>query len=458
MRQPPACLEPTQSPVLLIPSGPPIDQDERIPRQSYSLSTMIYFIGSVLECCLSMAAVPKTLAFFFPEQARQGFIPHATTGRMWLLRLGYYKLHAPLEKADDWIFLADHAIEMGKHRLLGILGIRLANLPPPGECLKLSDMTPVALLPVESSTQDIVYHQLEAVSTTTGVIPAAIVSDEGNDLSGGIDRFCRAHSTTTRFRDLPHMAARLLKKRLEKNDRWNAYLKQAMRTKFQTNQTELAFLVPPRLRNKARYMNLEQMLRWAENVLTVLDDPTLVSPKFCSVDRLNTKFSWLREYRQDLEVWTGWLELTDRAIDIVRRNGYCPSTANDVTEALTEISDTPEKELLKHELVEIVNRESSKAEAGTRMPGSTEILESSFGKLKEIEGDQNASGFTSLILVWAALFGTTTSEIIRQAMAAVPGKLVIAWVRSNLGRTVQSKRAELRHDLRDRSTEKPEET
>lgn len=444
--------------MLLIPSGPPIDQDERLPRQSYSLSTVIYFVGSVLGSCSSIAAVPKTLAFFFPEQARQGFIPHATTGRMWLLRLGYYKLHAPLEQADDWIFFADHATEMGKHRLLGILGIRLADLPAPGECLKLSDMTPVALLPVESSTQEIVHQQLKAVSIATGVIPAAILSDEGSDLCGGIDRFCRAHSQTSRFRDLPHMAARLLKKRLEKNDRWNAFLKQATQTKFQTHQTELAFLVPPRLRNKARYMNLQQMLRWAESVLRVLDDPTAVSAKFCSVDRLSTKFAWVREYRQDLEVWTGWLELTDRALEIVRRNGYCRSTADDVIRVLSEISDTAEKELLKEELVEIVNTESSKAAAGKRMPGSTEILESSFGKLKEIEGDQNASGFTSLILVWAALFGTTTSEMIRQAMAAVPGKLVNEWVRDNLGQTIQSRRAELRHILRKRPTENPEDT
>ncbi len=172
--EPPASLKPAQSPVLIVPSGPPIDQHERIPRQSYSLSTVIYFCGSVLACCSSMAAVPKTLAFFFPEQARQGFIPHATTGRMWLLRLGYYKLHAPLEQADDWTLLADHAIEIGKHRFLGILGIRLANLPPPGECLKLSDMTPVALLPVESSTQEIVYQPLEDVITATGIMPAAI--------------------------------------------------------------------------------------------------------------------------------------------------------------------------------------------------------------------------------------------------------------------------------------------
>ena len=108
-------------------------------------------------------------AFFFPEQARQGFIPHATSGRMWLLRLGYYKLNVPLEQADDWAFLADHAIEIGKHRFLGIIGIRLSNLPPPGECLQLSDMTPIALLPVESSTQEIVHHQLETVVVETNL-------------------------------------------------------------------------------------------------------------------------------------------------------------------------------------------------------------------------------------------------------------------------------------------------
>jgi hypothetical protein len=457
MLEPPSSLKPTQSPVLLIPSGPPINQHEQIPRQSYSLSTVVYFCGAVLRCCSSLNAVPKTLAMFFPEQARQGFIPHATSGRLWLLRLGYYKLHAPLEQADDWILLADHAIEMGKHRFLGIIGVRLANLPPPGECLKLSDMTPVALLPVESSTQDIVYQQLEAVIAATGILPAAILSDEGSDLSGGIAQFCQSHPETTRYRDLPHLAARLLKKRLEKNERWMAFVKQATQTKFETNQTELAFLVPPRLRSKARYMNLQSMLKWAEKVLTVLDDPSLVAPSLCSVERLNTKFAWLREYRQDLAVWSGWLALTDRALDVVRRNGYCTSTADEVKQALTEISDTPEKELLKHELLEIVNAESSKAKAGTRMPGSTEILESSFGKLKEIEGDHSRSGFTSLILIWAALFGPTTSAVIRLALTEVPVKLVTAWFRNKLGSTIQSKRAILAHALRRKSTENPEE-
>ena len=204
-------------------------------------------------------------------------------------------------------------------------------------------------------------------------------------------------------------------------------------------------------------MNLQKMLRWAEKALTVLDDPGLAAPSLCSVDRLHAKFAWLREYREDLAVWSSWLTLTDVTLDLVRRRGYCTSTAADVKKALTAISDTPEKELLKRELLEIVNAESSKAGDGTRMPGSTEILESSFGKLKEIEGAQSQSGFTSLILIWAALFGATTSEVIRRALTEVPVKLVNAWVRTSLGQTVQSKRASLAHALRIKATEKPEE-
>ena len=405
-----------------------------------------------------MSAVTKTLAFFFPEQVRQGFIPHATSGRMWLLRLGYYKLNAPLEQADDWAFLADHAIEIGKHRFLGIIGIRLSNLPRPGECLQLSDMTPIALLPVESSTQEIVHQQLEAVVVETGVLPRAILSDEGSGLSGGIDRFCEAHPETTRYRDLPHLAARLLKKRLEKNERWQAFIKAATQTKFATAQTELAFLVPPRLRSKARYMNLASMLRWAVKVLTVLDDPSLVAPELASVERLNAKFGWLRDYRADVQQWSGWLAITDATLDIVRRGGYCASTSGKVKQVLDELPKTAESELLKQELTTIVDTESSKAKQGERLPGSTEILESSFGKLKEIEGDQSRSGFTSLILIWAALFGVTTPPVIRDAMTRVSVKHVKEWIQTKLGSTIQSKRAKLAHALRQKSTENPEET
>jgi len=86
-----------------------------------------------------MLAAIKTLNFFFPEQARQGYIPHPTSGRMWLLRLGYGRLHEPIEPADDWFYMLDHAIQIGRHRFLGIIGIRLSKLPPVGDSKMTSD-------------------------------------------------------------------------------------------------------------------------------------------------------------------------------------------------------------------------------------------------------------------------------------------------------------------------------
>ena len=85
-------------------------------------------------------------------------------------------------------------------------------------------------------------------------------------------------------------------------------------------------------------------------------------------------------------------------------------------------------------------------------------MESSFGKLKEIEGDQSRSGFTSSIVIWAALFGATTATVIRDAMTQVPGKRVQKWVSKHLGATIQSKRAKLGHVLRKKLTGKSEES
>ena len=89
---------------------------------------------------------------------------------------------------------------------------------------------------------------------------------------------------------------------------------------------------------------------------------------------MNEKFGWLREYRAEIDLWSSWLTLTEGTLDIVRRHGYSSSTVNSVEKALTEISNTPETELLKTELIDIVKAESSNLSEGKRTPGSTEIL------------------------------------------------------------------------------------
>jgi len=68
---------------------------------------------------------------------------------------------------------------------------------------------------------------------------------------------------------------------------------------------------------------------------------------------------------------------------------------------------------------------------------STEILESSFGKLKRIEGQQSQDGITGLSLALGAAVGHWDSGTIREALDTVPEKKVVGTVARLFGTTVQ---------------------
>lgn len=179
---------------------------------------------------------------------------------------------------------------------------------------------------------------------------------------------------------------------------------------------------------------------------------------YCTAQRLEEKFGWLREYREEVERWSRWLQLTDTTVDIVRCQGYFAQTRIRVSNKLQGLVDDSDSVSLRDELITFVDEQSDKAHESERLPDSTEVLESSFGKLKAIEGDQQRGGFTGLILIWSALFGDLSSELIARAMNASPLKVVKRWLADHLGPTVQSKRAAMTHAFRKRVAEKPEET
>src|SRR5262249_24122579 len=45
-------------------------------------------------------------------------LPHWSSGRLWLLRLGYFQLHRPKQHADDWVWIIDHSQQAGTAKCL----------------------------------------------------------------------------------------------------------------------------------------------------------------------------------------------------------------------------------------------------------------------------------------------------------------------------------------------------
>ncbi len=86
--------------------------------------------------------------------------PSINSGKLWMLKLGYYNLTKEQTIADDWIYIIDHSIQMGKEKLLLIVGIRVKDLPQ-DRALRYEDTEIIELQPVEKSTGDIVHEQIK---------------------------------------------------------------------------------------------------------------------------------------------------------------------------------------------------------------------------------------------------------------------------------------------------------
>lgn len=410
----------------------------------YSVGLIQLFILFVLHAGAALRCAARIFSLLEEHLPVSLGLPHWSTGRLWLLRVGYYQLTRPKEHSDDWVWFIDHSNQIGKEKCLVVLGIRLSQLPEQGECLRHEHLEPIDLIPVRQSNKQIVYEQLEANVAKTGV-PRAIVRDDGGDLTGGVSMFCQRHPETCGIYDIKHKVARLLKRRLEKDPRWQAFTSRAGQTKSQLQQTDVAFLVPPNQRSKARYMNLHELVAWGQRTLAILDDPPAAVLQYCTMKRLEQQFGWLRDHREALTEWSEAVALTHAAEQFVRTRGLYHGASDELAEILEPLAAESHTGELRDELVAFVEEQSSQARKGERLPGSTEVLESCFGKLKSLEGDQCKSGFTGLVLTMGAIVSKITADVVQNAMERTKTKDVLQWCWEKLGVTVQSKRRHAYH-------------
>jgi hypothetical protein len=412
---------------------------ETVHRHQYSVGQVALTLQLLLEANVSLHGAARIMLILHPLFEETIETPHWTTGRSWLLRIGYYMLCRPKVPATDRVWMIDHSTQAGKERSLLVLSVRLSELPPVGQCLRLEDMEVLGLIPVEKSDKQVVYQQLCALAQEIGV-PRAILHDNGGDLSGGMALFQGKYPSADSLYDITHKAACLLKARLEKDPTWKAFCTQAAQTKFETQQTELAFLVPPSQRSKARFMNLGNLVRWARETLAIVQQPPATVLEHLTRERLAEKFGWLRDYEEPVREWSQTQLVIDIVNDFVRCNGHYRGSDVHLKRKLKPLNLTGSPAAMGKELVAFVKHESRKAKKGERLPGSTEVLESAFGKQKVIEGNQSKGGFTGLLLALPALLGTITADTVRAALEFAKTADVTKWIRDNLGQSHQTKR------------------
>lgn len=401
----------------------------------------------MLSCAVGFrgaAAVLQVTALLFPtvEQA-----PSPNGGQMWLLRLGLSMLSRPKEQADDWVWIIDHTIQIGTLKCLVVVGVRLsawevkrADLDQ-SSALAHQDLSVWLIKPMAQSDGESVRDELRNLSQKTGVVPCEILSDCGSDLEKGIPLFC-SDRPTRRVRDIAHAAANELKRELKDDEQWTAFQRDASQAKAKMRQTKFAFLLPPELKAKARWMNLESQIAWSRKAIDFMQSPRPVPGVSFESDELEEKMGWIRGYQEPLAAWSQMLEAVATTLSYAREHGYHPLAKQELQAELSCFMVQPETPACRvsERLLAFVEGESTGLKAGRRLVASSEVLESLIGKAKQLEGSQSKGGFTKTVLCLAASVAQVTEETIRAALTTTKVQDVIDWVRGHLGVSLPSQR------------------
>lgn len=71
-------------------------------------------------------------------------------------------------------------------------------------------------------------------------------------------------------------------------------------------------------------MNLGRLFKWATMVLYHLDNPDSEARREISVERMDQKLGWLREYTNDLDRWNKCQDVIDRSLK-TRDHAFSPA-------------------------------------------------------------------------------------------------------------------------------------
>jgi hypothetical protein len=382
------------------------------------------------------SAVMKLLQEFVPQFCAA---PAPNTAQSWLLRLGLHELQRPKEKADDWIFLVDHTLQLGAWKCLLIVGIRQSSWERLARPLTHQDLAVLTLEPVARSDGDQVQRQLEAAAKQVGV-PLAVLSDEGSDLVKGTGKFQAQHPQTRLLNDIAHKAAILLKQELLADPRWESFVKHCGQTQPKVKQTELGHLAPPTLKVKARYMNLGSLIAWGAKMLRLVETRPAQRPAGLDLSRLDEKFGWIRDFRKALVDWNDLQAVIDYVLRYARIEGYHARAATELRQMLGSVIRTTAGKRLAAGLIEFVQEQSHGIKSGASLPASSEVLESLIGKGKQLQGQHSRGGFTKMILGMAASVVQITHDGILEALQTVRNADLLAWCDQNLGPSLNAQR------------------
>jgi len=423
-------------------------EELNIKGHTYDAKTIQQALELLLDCGISLRAAEKVFELFNYESKIN---PSFSGIRKWLGRIGIYELTREKEYRDDWIFILDFTLELGKQKALVILGISQQYLVEEvigkGRCLSHEDVELLGLEIMSSTKGEIILTKLNKISEEVGV-PIQIVADHGSDLARGIKLYQENNPGIIYTHDVTHGMALLLKYQLDKDEKYQSFIQKCHICRQKLQQTELFFLAPPSQRSQCRFFNVERLTNWG---IKLLESPveTLIKlmpevemEEAIIYEKIIDKLGWLGDYKADLIRWNQMVIMTRSLETQLKQLGLNSQSLKYFQQNKFELMNGSLQDF-QQQIFDYLTNQCSQIKHKETFLATSDVIESLFGKYKQFSARCPVKEMGQMLLTICLSTMNLTTSVIKNALETISFADVEKWLSEVFGQSTLSKRRTL---------------
>lgn len=283
-----------------------------------------------------MPRILKILQNYFPT--KKIWVPHFTSVINWSLRVGLARLKNIASVSYRWIAIMDHSIDLGLKKVLVVLRVPLDVFQRRKGAVTLADVECVGVEVAEKWNAATVCDALKNCFKKAGT-PCAIVKDGGSDLRAGINLLNAAegYPQIHTIADVGHVCANALESFFSKMRAFTAFMITVKSAGARLRQTELSYLLPPKMSTKGRFQGVTRLARWARIILSTLSVPDDQPGGSQLASRLKYLLPSLAPYRGFLEKFISTSEQMEQFLGTLKNKGLNQETFQACIEILGQM-------------------------------------------------------------------------------------------------------------------------
>lgn len=362
---------------------------QSIDRHKYSDLIVSICVDTYIVCRCGLRTTCRIMKYL-NERLGWGLtdIPSMGSVKNWVEKSGYsiYKEPSLEYQEDNYALITDESMMLGSEKMLLTLGVKANKYK--SSALTQQDVDILDISVERSWNAEKIAGVLTKIEDKLEKKPSYVVSDNACTISKAVRTQGYKH-----IRDVGHTLAMFIERKYKNDASFKAYTKALSEVKLRENMRPASYLLPPKQRAIARFMNIAPCIQWSKKILKSFN---LLSESEQNV------FNFLKEHSDIIEELHEITEASNEISKQLKNNGLSDKSIRGCSKIVKPLLFSKRKNVadVAEDFVTYLAEEHNKlTDKKSSWHISSDVVESLFGNYKGRKSSNPLDGVTSQVMI-----------------------------------------------------------